>query len=199
MKIMVVGASGKAGKATRELLSRRGHTIVTVGRNSGDIRCDISQPEQLSQLWSRVGRVDAVVSAAGDVPYAPLEKLGPDDYRSAFDQKVHGQIDLVRTGLPYVAERGSFTLITGVTARDPILQGAAAAMANGAVESFVRAAAVEIAPQRINAVSPSVFTESLPDYGDYFPGFAPVDLAEVARAYQKSVEGARTGEVIIPA
>ena len=66
------------------------------------------------------------------------------------------------------------------------------------MESFVRAAALEISPQRINAVSPSVFTESLDDYGTFFPGFVPVDLSEVARAYVKSVEGAGTGQVLVP-
>ena len=68
-------------------------------------------------------------------------------------------------------------------------------MANGAVEAFVRAAAIEIAPQRINAVSPTIFTESVADYGPYFPGMPPVDLADVALAYVRSVEGAQTGQV----
>ena len=79
--------------------------------------------------------------------------------------------------------------------REPIVTGSAAALANGAVESFVLAAALEIAPQRINAVSPTVFTESLDKYGDFFPGFPPVDLADAARAYVRSVEGAETGKV----
>ena len=51
--------------------------------------------------------------------------------------------------------------LAGVLNRDPIVTGSAAAMVNGAVQSFVRAAAIEIAPQRINAVSPTVFTESV--------------------------------------
>ena len=139
-----------------------------------------------------------MVSAAGQVPYKPVGDLTPDDYLSAFTGKVLSQIDLVRQGLPRIAGRGSFTLITGVTTRVPIVTGAAASMANGAVEAFVRAAAVEIAPQRINAVSPTVFTESLDHYGDFFPGMHPVDLAVVAEAYVRSVEGAQTGQVYIP-
>jgi hypothetical protein len=59
----------------------------------------------------------------------------------------------------------------------------------------VRAAAIEIAPHRINAVSPTVFTESLADYGAYFLGMPSVDLADVAQAYIRSVEGAQTGRV----
>ena len=48
---------------------------------------------------------------------------------------------------------------------------------------------------RINTVSPTVFTESLPVYGPYFPGFAPVGVDDAALAYVKSVEGAQTGQV----
>jgi NAD(P)-dependent dehydrogenase (short-subunit alcohol dehydrogenase family) len=82
-----------------------------------------------------------------------------------------------------------------VLAREPIPTGSAASMADGALESFVRAAAIEIAPQRINAISPNVFTESLTDYADFFPGMGSVDLADVARAYVRSVEGAQTGQI----
>ena len=69
------------------------------------------------------------------------------------------QVNLVRQALGHVAERGSFTLISGIVARDPIPAGTAASLANGAVEAFVRAAAIEIAPQRINAVSPASHRE----------------------------------------
>ncbi|MGI5472844.1 hypothetical protein [Streptomyces sp. CA-132043] len=103
--------------------------------------------------------------------------------------------ELVRQGLAHVAARGSFTLITGVLAHEPIRTGAAASLANGAVEAFVRAAAIEIAPHRVNAVSPTVFTESLDTYGDFFPGMGSVPLERVAQAYVRSVEGAQTGRI----
>lgn len=196
MRILIIGASGKAGTAIHRALAERGHDLISAGRTSGDVRCDMTDPADLEELWRRVGRVDAVVSAAGDVPYRPLPELEAHDYQAAFQGKVLSQINLVRTGLPHVAPRGSFSLISGILAREPIVSGAAAAMAGGAVEAFVRAAALEIAPQRINVVSPSVFTESLDDYGDFFPGFTPVDLADVARAYVKSVEGAASGQVL---
>jgi NAD(P)-dependent dehydrogenase (short-subunit alcohol dehydrogenase family) len=112
-------------------------------------------------LYEKVGNLDAVASAAGDVPYKPVADMVPEDYESAFRRKVRSQIELVRQGISQVAERGSFTLITGVLCREPIPTSSAAAMANGAVEAFVRAAAIEIAPQRINAISPTVFTETL--------------------------------------
>jgi NAD(P)-dependent dehydrogenase (short-subunit alcohol dehydrogenase family) len=195
MKILLIGATGTLGAALNKALATRGHQVLTVGRSGGDLRHDITDPAQVAEVYERAGRVDAVVSAAGHVPYKPVAELTPEDYLDAFRGKVLSQIDLVRQGIPRIAERGSFTLITGVLAREPIPTGSAASMANGAVEAFVRAAAIEIAPQRINAVSPTVFTESLAEYGDYFPGMPPVDLADVTQAYVRSVEGAQTGQV----
>jgi NAD(P)-dependent dehydrogenase (short-subunit alcohol dehydrogenase family) len=195
MKIVLIGAGGTLGSAVHTTLIGRGHEVVTVGRSSGDLRLDIAVPERIAEMYERIGSVDAVVSAAGDTPWKPITEMTPQDYEAAFRGKVLSQVELVRQGLRRVAERGSFTLITGVLAREPVPTGSAASMANGAVEAFVRAAAIEIAPQRVNAVSPTVFTESLDDYGAFFPGMEPVDLAKVTQAYVRSVEGAQTGQV----
>jgi NAD(P)-dependent dehydrogenase (short-subunit alcohol dehydrogenase family) len=195
MRILLIGATGKLGTAVNKELSARGHDVITVGRTGGDLRYDITDPAQTAELYRRAGRVDAVASAAGDVPYKPVAEMTPEDYQAAFTGKVLAQIDLVRQGLAHVAERGSFTLITGILAREPIPTGTAASMANGAVEAFVRAAAIEIAPQRINVVSPNVFTESLADYADYFPGMGSVGLDQVAQVYVRSIEGGQTGQI----
>lgn len=170
--------------------------MLSVGRRSGDIRCDIADEEQLESLWDRAGSIDAVVCTAGEVRYAPLRDLSGADFTAGWAQKALSQINLVRTGLGRVSPTGSFTLTSGVPSRDPVVSSSAAATANGAIEAFVRAAALEIAPQRINVVSPSVLTESLDAFGDYFPGFVPVQAAEVARGYLKAVEGAATGQTV---
>ncbi|MGI5353336.1 short chain dehydrogenase [Streptomyces sp. CA-250714] len=206
MNILLIGATGRLGAAVHTALAERGHKLLTVGRTGGDLRYDVSDPEQVTALYEAAaraagearaagGQLDAVVSAAGDVPYKPVAEMTADDYTAAFRGKALSQLELVRQGITRIAERGSFTLITGVLTREPIPAGSAASMANGAVEAFVRAAAVEIAPQRVNAVSPTIFTESVPDYGDFFPGFPPVDLADVAQAYVRSVEGSHTGRI----
>ncbi|RSO37817.1 short chain dehydrogenase [Streptomyces sp. WAC 06725] len=199
MKILLIGATGKLGTAVHKTLAGRGHEIVTVGRSGGDLRLDIGDPAQVTEVYDRaaerIGTLDAVVSAAGDTPFKPVAEMTAEDYAAGFRGKVLSQIELVRQGTARISARGSFTLITGVLARDPIPTGSAAAMANGAVESFVRAAAIDIAPQRVNAVSPTVVTESLPDYGSFFPGIASVGLDQVAAAYVRSVEGGQTGQV----
>ncbi|MBZ4018313.1 short chain dehydrogenase [Streptomyces purpurogeneiscleroticus] len=193
--ILLIGASGTLGSAVHRTLTDRGHKVRTVGRTSGDLRFDITDPAQITALYEAAGPLDAVVGAAGSAPFKPLAELGPDCWQAAFTGKALSQIELVRQGLAHVAERGSFTLITGVLTHEPIRTGAAASMANGAVESFVRAAAIEIAPQRVNAVSPNVVTESLDSYGDYFPGMGSVSADRVAQAYVRSVEGAQTGQI----
>ena len=108
---------------------------------------------------------------------------------------MQAQLDVVRIGTPYLADGGSITLTTGVLAREPIRTGAASAMANGALEAFVMAAAVEL-PRgiRINAVSPTVLVEATA-YHPSFPGFTQVSAAAVGQAYVKAVEGFQTGQV----
>ncbi|MDJ1131192.1 short chain dehydrogenase [Streptomyces iconiensis] len=201
MRILLIGAAGTLGTAVHKTLTARGHEIVTVGRHSGDLRHDIEDPEQITRMYraaegaGAAGRLDAVASAAGDVPYKPVLEMTPEDHTAAFRGKVLSQLEVVRQGVSRIAERGSFTLISGVLGREPIPTGSAAAMTNGAVEAFVRAAAIEIAPQRVNAVSPTLFTECVPQYGEFFPGMPPVDVDTVAQAYVRSIEGAQTGQV----
>ncbi len=83
----------------------------------------------------------------------------------------------------------------GVLSREPIRTGAASSAANGALDAFTMAAAVEL-PRgiRINCVSPTVLVEA-PAYHPSFPGFTQVGAAAVGLAYVKAVEGVQTGQV----
>ena len=94
-----------------------------------------------------------------------------------------------------MSDAGSFTLTSGVLAREPIRTGAAGSVANGALEAFTMAAAAELPRRiRINAVSPTVLVESTAHHAA-FPGFTQVTAAAVGQAYVKSVEGVQTGQV----
>lgn len=118
------------------------------------------------------------------------------DYAVGLQDKLMGQVNLVLIGREFVSEGGSFTLTTGVLNRDPIVQGTSASMVNGAVDAFVKAAAIEMPRgQRINSVSPGVIVEAMDAYAPFFRGFEPVPSARAALAYAKSVEGARSGQV----
>ncbi|KAB1655084.1 short chain dehydrogenase [Pseudoclavibacter chungangensis] len=191
MRILVVGMSGHVGTSAAAALGER-HDIVGVSRST-DPAVDLLDPASITAAFRRLGRFDAVVSAFGAAPFAPAPQLTADDLTAAFEGKVLSQLNLVHLGLDAVTDGGSFTLTTGILAREPVPGGAAAAMANGAVESYVRTAAREL-PRgiRINAVSPSVLA-SAPEYFDAFRGFAPVSDERVGLAFVRSVEGIETG------
>ena len=193
MKILIVGANGLLGSAAVAALKGR-HEVIEASRSS-EVSVDLAEPDSIRPMFDQVGTVDAVISCTGSVPFKPLAELTDKDFRSGFEDKVLGQVNLVQLGADYISDGGSFTLTSGVLAREPILTGAAASLANGALESFVMAAAAEL-PRgiRINAVSPTVLAEAS-GYHEFFPGFSQVPADEVGRAYVKSVEGIQTGQV----
>ncbi|MFH8462446.1 short chain dehydrogenase [Streptomyces sp. NPDC017991] len=195
MKILLVGATGSLGTALHATLAKRGHEVIAASRSHADAPVDLTDPASIQSLFERIRPVDAVACAAGSTPYKPLIQLTRDDYLSGFLNKALGQIELVRLGLSAIAPRGSFTLVTGILSREPIVTSAAASAANGAVEAFVRAAALETAPIRVNAVSPSVITETLDKYATFFPGYESVSLERVVQAYIRSIEGSESGRI----
>ncbi len=108
-----------------------------------------------------------------------------------------GQVFLVRIGNDYLAPEGSFTLTTGVLADDPVVLTTSAAMVNGAIHSFVLAAALEMENrQRINAVCAGLVEDSAEKYRDYFPGHNPVPMRKVVNGYVRSVLGNDNGNII---
>jgi NAD(P)-dependent dehydrogenase (short-subunit alcohol dehydrogenase family) len=191
MKILIVGASGLLGGGAVSALSD-GNEIIQASR-SGKVSVDLTDPNSITAMYEQVGKVDAVIAATGKVPFKSITELSLEDYRSGIVDKVLGQIELVRRGIEFVNDGGSFTLTTGILARAAIPTGAVASVANGALESFVMAAAIEM-PRgiRINVVSPSVLVEAT-GYHSYFPGFEQVTLKAVGKAYAKSVNGKKTG------
>lgn len=196
MKILLIGHSGTIGSAIHQLLTQRGHEVVTAARDGGDITVDISDHDSVRQMFESTGTVDAVVAAAGHTPFVPFAELKPDDFTTGWHGKALCQIDLVLTGAQYIAEGGSFTLTTGILAHTPIARGAVTSTVNGAIESFVEAAAAEAGSGiRVNAVSPTAVTESAAKNAPFFPGFTTVPVDEVALAYVRSIEGIESGKV----
>lgn len=195
MKIILVGASGTMGTHLSKVFEQE-HEIVKVGSKSGDILMDITSTESIEQMFKQVGPFDALISTAGPTHVGPWKTLTYQTFRKGVEGKMMGQINLVLIGQHYINPKGSFTLITGALSHDPQLNFANASAANGAVEGFVRAAAIELENGiRINAVSPTVIEDS-PQYFPYFPGDIPVTMKQLEYGFRKSVFGANTGQVI---
>ena len=195
MKIIIIGASGTVGRAVAQELNQR-HEVIRVGRTQGDYQVDITSQQSVQNLFAKTGRVDAIVSATGNLFFGPLATMTDSDFNQGLQDKLLGQIRLALTGQHYLNDGGSITLISGIVAHEPIAQGVNATTVNAGLEGFVRAAACEL-PRgiRINLISPTVLTESAAAYDGFFPGFASVPAASVAQAYRRSVEGIQNGRI----
>ncbi|MEZ5833967.1 MAG: short chain dehydrogenase [Dongiaceae bacterium] len=196
MKILIVGATGTVGKFVAAALSER-HEIVKAGSKSGDVQVDIRDSGSIRKMYDKVGKLDAVVCTAGKVHFGEFAKMTEAEIGVGLKDKLMGQVNLVLIGRDFVNDGGSFTLTSGVLSHDPIRFGVGASLVNGALDCFVRAAAIEM-PRgiRINSISPGVLEEALPSYGPYFLGHEAVPGKRVANAYVKSVEGLLTGQTI---
>ena len=197
MKIIVVGASGAVGKAAADALAAR-HEVIRVNRSSGDLQMDIEDSDSIRAMYQQVGKVDAVVSAVGHGHFGPVDQMTSEQFMKGIMHKTLPQVNLVLEGFDYVNDGGSFTLTSGVLNRDPIRGGSCAAAANGALDGFVRGAAVDM-PRgiRINAVSPEVLEVSRQKYDGFFHGHYHVSNEAVGLAYCKAVEGCLSGQVLV--
>ena len=200
LRILLVGASGTLGRAVEAELKPR-HDVITAGRNSGSIRIDLTDVASIQSALKQAGELDAVISAAGKVTFAPLADFQPASFGESLhtlgiSDKLLGQVNLALTARDHLRDGGSITLTTGILSEQPIVAGSSASLVNGAVEAFARAAAIEL-PRglRINVVSPNVLTEAMSAYAPFFRGFEPVSAARAALAFSRSVEGAQTGQV----
>ncbi|AZD84161.1 MULTISPECIES: short chain dehydrogenase [Pseudomonas] len=197
MKILLIGANGTIGSAVDKELSQR-HEVIRIGRTSGDFRVDISDNASIRALFEQTGKFDALICAAGNVTFAPLGEMNAQHFALGLQDKLMGQVNLLLIGREFANDGASFTFTSGILNRDPIRSGASAALVNGAIDGFVRAAAIEL-PRglRVNSVSPTVLVEAMDSYAPYFRGYKPVPGADVALAYAKSVEGLQTGQTYI--
>jgi NAD(P)-dependent dehydrogenase (short-subunit alcohol dehydrogenase family) len=196
MRILLIGVNGTIGKAIAAALASK-HEILGASRSKSPYHVDIAEPGSIEALFARVGRVDAVISAAGQAAFRSLADLTDADFALSLGDKLMGQVNLVRRGLASVTDGGSFTLTSGILAQHPMPGSGAVSLVNAGLEGFTRAAALE-APRgiRVNIVSPGWVAETLvamkrdPSSG--------MPAAKVALGYVRAVEGRMTGETISP-
>lgn len=194
MKVLVIGASGTIGSQVVEALAAT-HEVVKAGKGSGDVQIDIANPASIRMALDAIGQLDAIICAAGDVAFNAFEHLSRDDWDVGINSRLMGQVNLTQIGAQYLSDGGSITLTSGIIADHPIAYGTSAATLNGAIQHFVKAVSNEL-PRgiRINVVSPTVVTESLGTYGDYFLGFHAIDAKDAAKSYVRSALGIETGQ-----
>ncbi|WP_029063282.1 short chain dehydrogenase [Labrenzia sp. DG1229] len=194
MKILVVGATGLIGGAVSARLSAD-HDVIRAGYSECDVKVDLGSRASIEAMFKSVGQVDAVISTAGLAGFAPFHELDDAAYDLALGNKLMGQVNLVRVGQAHISDGGSFTLTTGILSREPMPDSVAISIANGALESFVRAAALELdRALRVNTVSPVFVKETMEKMG--MDPSSGLSAADTANAYLAALEGDMNGKTL---
>jgi len=170
--VLVVGGSSGMGLALAGRLLAHGSEVTIAGRSPerldrargilGDpaglhtVAADITREPEVERLFGSAGEFDHVVSTAADVSgvYVPLPEMDIATARRVIDSKVVAPILLAKHGASRLRPAGSITFTSGIAAYRPAPRGSVVAAINGAIESLVYALALELAPIRVNAISP---------------------------------------------
>ncbi|WP_342237602.1 SDR family oxidoreductase [Inquilinus sp. OTU3971] len=171
-RVLVVGGSSGMGLALARRCLRAGAGVIIAGRSEDRLRhacedlgdpssletiaVDIAQEDQVADLFRRIGRLDHIVSTAADIEgaYELLPEIDLTAARRVVESKFYGPLLLAKHGAPVLPATGSLIFTSGIAAYRPSARGSVVAAVNAALEGLVRALAVELAPIRVNAVSP---------------------------------------------
>lgn len=194
MKTLVIGATGTIGQAVADAFAADGHEVLRASRN-GDVKVDIGDPDSIRQMYAGLENLDAVISCAGQGAFAPLTEVTDDQIQHTLGNKLMGQVNLVRFGIDKMNDGGVFVLTAGIFSRNPPPGVPALAMANGGLESFARAAALDLPRKiRIGTMSPPFITETAEKMG--MPTDGTLSAADNALAYLAFAKGNDTGAVV---
>ena len=175
-RVVVLGGTSGIGFAAAKAAACRGAQVTVVSRRPTSVdraladlppgthgrATDLTDPRQVRRLFNDLGSIDHLVFTAGEpLVLMSLDTLDLEKARDFFTLRYFGALWAVHVAIPHLRPGGSITLTTGIAGRRPGPGWAVAASICGAVESLTRALAVELAPIRVNAVSPGVVRSPL--------------------------------------
>ncbi|MGI9252035.1 MAG: SDR family oxidoreductase [Pseudohongiellaceae bacterium] len=177
-KVVIIGGTAGIGLAAATLAAAAGARVWAAGRTEAHIKsataaangafevrqADTHDPAALEAIFKEVGTIDHLVSAAigGERTLKPFLEQTAEQFQAAYG-KLWGYATVVRTGTPYLAKEGSITLVSGSPARTIRPAQSALSCVGASVENLVRCLAVEMAPIRVNVVSPGTIDTAMFD------------------------------------
>ena len=169
MTVLVVGRGGGIARAVTLAARDAGAQVVAAGRNQDKLKAaydgepgitteyvDLTDEASIAALGERLGTVDHIVSTASARARGKVADLDRDAVRASFDTKVIGPLMLAKHLAPRINAGGSLTIFSGVAAAKIAVGTLAVAITNGAADVLARSLALELAPVRVNAISPGV-------------------------------------------
>lgn len=165
-KVVVVGGSSGIGLATAEIAKKEGAEVVIASRSAEKLKAaadrlgiksivaDVTSDDSVANLFRQCGPVDHVVVTAAQLKSGPFKTVPMEDVRGTMEGKFWGAWRCARSA--EFRAGGSLTLVSGFLSIRPRPNSAIVGAANGALESLTRSLAVDLAPVRVNCVSPGV-------------------------------------------
>jgi NAD(P)-dependent dehydrogenase (short-subunit alcohol dehydrogenase family) len=165
-KVVVVGGSSGIGLATAQLAKQEGAEVLIASRSAEKLKAaaeklgvkampaDVTSDDSVASLFKQCGTVDHVVVTAAQLKTGPFKSVAMDDARATLEGKFWGAWRCARAA--DIRSDGTLSLVSGYLSIRPRANAAIVGVANGALESLTRALALELAPVRVNCVSPGV-------------------------------------------
>ena len=169
--VLIVGGTSGIGEATARAFAARGDDVVVAGRDRGRLEgalarlgdgirgeaLDAADADAVQAAAERLAPIDVLVLAAsGGSGAGPFGELALETLRAGFEGKFWAQLTALQQALPSLAPDAGVVLVSAGSARAALPGTAGLAAINGALEAMVPPLAAELAPRRVNAVSPGV-------------------------------------------
>ncbi|NEW07401.1 SDR family oxidoreductase [Paenibacillus sp. SYP-B3998] len=167
-RIVIIGGSSGIGLATAQQALQQGASLIIAGRSQEKLelakerlasdaveiyQLDNQNEDQLKAFFEHVGEFDHLFTPGASYVRGPITS-DADIAHSCFKGKFWPQYNAAKYAVPYLSRNGSIVLMSGAFGQRPLSDGASYAACNGAIESLGKALAVELAPVRVNVVSP---------------------------------------------
>ncbi len=200
-RVVVLGGTSGIGLATAHAAARQGADVTVVSSRKTSVdraleelpagsrghHVDLTDGDLVRALFDELGEIDHMVFTAGEpLSLLTLDALDLDAARGFFGLRYFGALAAAAAAAPHIRPGGSITLTTGIAKDRPGPGWSVAAGICGAVDALTRALAVELAPIRVNAVSPGVVRTPL---------WSPMGDADREQLYRDTADASPLGRV----